>query len=261
MGTDPVGVILGSAFHTEQLAGLSWSPQVFQTPWGPVTLHRESEGRAWALFRHGSPHTRLPNHINYRGQAWALKSAGCVAVITTSSVGVLDPAVPLFTPLLAGDLLMPDNRLPDGSACTIFDTPRPDHGHLVIQGGIFSSGLGAQIRRIAAGIGVDVGPDVVFAYVAGPRTKTAAENRMWALLGAQVNSMTVGPEVVLANELELPCAGLLVGHKLSGGGGAEGVAEIAASLDSSRQAMARLLAAIIAGHVAVPFANSLYRFS
>lgn len=261
MTAEPVGIILGSAFHTEQLHTLSWLPHTIETPWGDAVLHRESAGRAWLLFRHGSPHSRLPNQINYRAQAWALKSVGCTAVITTSSVGVLDPAVPLFTPLLAGDLLMPDNRLPDGSACTIFDTPRPDQGHLVIQGGIFSAPLAAQIRRIAEGIGVNIGPEVVFAYVAGPRTKTAAENRMWALLGAQVNSMTVGPEVILANELELPCAGLLVGHKLSGGGGAEGVAEIAASLDASRQAMARLLTAIIESHVAVPFGNSLYRFS
>ncbi len=258
---ESVGIILGSAFHTGLLPGLSWSERTVETPWGRVVLHREAEGGAWLRFRHGLPHTHLPNQINYRAQAWALREVGCTGVITTSSVGVLDPAVPLFTPLLAGDLMMPDNRLPDGSACTLFDTPRPGHGHLVVRDGLFSSALSAQVRGIAAGIGVRIGPSVVFAYVAGPRTKTPAENRMWALLGAQVNSMTVGPEVVLAGELELPCAGLLVGHKRSGGDGAGDMAEIAASLEASRAAMARLIAAIITSYQPVPFANSLYRFS
>ena len=53
-------------------------------------------------------------------------------------------------------------------------------------------------------------PRVVFGYAPGPRTKTAAENAMWARLGADVASMTLAPEIVLANELEIPCAALVV---------------------------------------------------
>ena len=261
MTDSSVGVILGSAFHGESLGGLTLSAARFDTPWGGVDLHRVVGHPAWLLFRHGLPHTLLPNQINYRANAWALREAGCSAVVTTSSVGVLDPAVPLFVPMLAGDLMMPDNRLPDGSACTLFDKPQPGQGHLVIQGGIFSASLGTQIRQIAATEDIEMGPDAVFAYVAGPRTKTPAENRMWAALGAQVKSMTVGQEVVLAGELEMPCAGLLIGHKLSGSGGAGGVASIAASLESSRQATARLLTALCERFEPVAFANSLYRFS
>ena len=43
--------------------------------------------------------------------------------------------------------------------------------------------------------------EVVFAFSPGPRTKTRAENALWAQLGAQVNSMSLGPEVVLAEYL------------------------------------------------------------
>ena len=49
----------------------------------------------------------------------------------------------------------------------------------------------------------------------GPRTKTALENKYWLQLGAQVNSMSIGPEVVLAQEMEIPAVALLVGHKYS----------------------------------------------
>ena len=34
-------------------------------------------------------------------------------------------------------------------------------------------------------------------------------------MGADVNSMTLAPEVILASELLIPCSGLVVGHKYS----------------------------------------------
>jgi 5'-methylthioadenosine phosphorylase len=97
--------------------------------------------------------------------------------------------------------------------------------------------------------------------VGGPRTKTPAENRLWARLGAQVNSMTLGPEVVLANELEIPCAGLVVGHKYSvpeiDNPAEEGIAE---SLDRAREATWRLVHALLHDGRAPDFGNHIYRF-
>jgi len=111
-------------------------------------------------------------------------------------------------------------------------------GHLVLggRGGLFHPALTAFAReaaRLAQGAppssaaaeggrrpepaGGEGG--VVFAYVPGPRTKTPAENAAWRLAGADVNSMTLGPEVVLAAELGVPTAAVVVGHKRSGKGG------------------------------------------
>ena len=45
--------------------------------------------------------------------------------------------------------------------------------------------------------------------------KTALENQYWLQLGAQVNSMSVGPETILAQEMQIPTVALLVGHKYS----------------------------------------------
>lgn len=58
---------------------------------------------------------------------------------------------------------------------------------------------------------------MVFAYCRGPRSKTPAENRAWRALGASVNSMTLGPEVVMAAELGMCTAAVVVGHKRSEG--------------------------------------------
>lgn len=261
---DAVAVILGSAFGAESLGDLTLERRDVPTPWGPQTLHRvaRTERPAYVLFRHGSPHRLLPNQINYRAQAAALRSVGCGALLVTSSVGVLDPSLPLFRLLLVEDLLMPENRLPDGSACTMFVEPSPHHGHLVLSEGLFSEALSEQIRELAEAAGGVHETGVVFAYAGGPRTKTRAENRLFARLGGQVNSMTLGPEVVLANELEIPCAGLVAGHKysvpdlpnLEDGGSVE------ASLAAARRAMERAVVAFLRHGEPVAFRNHLFRF-
>lgn len=258
-----VGLILGSAWQSPTLGGRGLVPFRVDTRFGPVTLHRwPGRPSAWVLFRHGAPHRWLPNQIPYRAQALAFAAVGVGAVLLTSSVGVMDPTVPLFTPLPVSDLLMPDNRLPDGSACSLFVEPDPDQGHLVTVDGLFNSSLRRQIARLAAGVGHPLGDPVVFTYVGGPRTKTPAENAWFIRLGAQVNSMTVGPEAVLLNEAEIAVAAVVVGHKHSHPDRRDGLdrTTIAASLDHSRAAVSALAIAWLDQGQAVPFANRLHRF-
>ena len=261
---DPVAVILGSAF-AEEADALSAEAVEVETRFGRHLLYRvHGDSRpAYLAFRHGLPHRLLPNQIDYRAQAAALEKVGCGALLVTSSVGVLNPEVPLYQPLLLGDLLTMDNRLPDGSACTMFTEPSAGHGHLVLNEGLFSEALTRQVAALA--MDADAAPaaeDVVFGYVGGPRGKTAAENRMWQRLGADVNSMTVAPEVILANELEVPCASLVVGHKYSVPGveNPEDEGAVENTLDHSRDALQRVVEAFIEDGTAVPFGNHLFRF-
>lgn len=240
-------VVLGSAFHA---SGLGGRLRVVHTPFGPARVHEHPDG--WVLYRHGLPHRWLPHQIPWRAQAMALKSLGVDRLLVTSSVGVLDPAVPLDAPLLVEDVLWPDMRLPSGAVCTVFDE---GGAHLVLEDGLVSSALNAWLReRVDA-------PGVTFAYVPGPRTKTPAENRWWAAAGAQVNSMSVGPELVLASELEIPAAALVVGHKLSHPDHATpdrvGIAE---SLDRSRAQQLDLVQLFLRAAPRVEYGNSLYGF-
>jgi 5'-methylthioadenosine phosphorylase len=252
----PACAILGSAFADHDTLGLLQVVSV-DTPAGPAVLHRDPETGGYVVFRHGRPHRYLPNQIPYRAIAWALHRVGCSALLVTSSVGVLDPSVPLYTPHLLDDLLMLDNRLPDGSACTVFNEERSWQGHLVVQDGLFDPQLRAWLRE-RAGLPER---ELTFLYVQGPRTKTPAENRYAASLGAHVNSMTVAPEVVLANELGIPTAGLVVGHKYSVAGGVTPDRDgIAASLERSREATLSTVRAFLADAPKVAFANELYCF-
>lgn len=258
-----LGFILGSAYGKRPWQGLDFEPLRVPTPFGEARVHRarlDGTRQVFVIYRHGVPHSLLPNQINFRANAWALHSLGCQVCVLTSSVGVLDATVPLSEVLLVDDLLMPDHRLPDGSLCTMWPTPTPGQGHLVLQDGLFSTELSEQALRVAG-----LSPQtrrVVFAYVAGPRTKTSAENAYWAALGAQVNSMSVGPEVVLANELEMPTIALVSGHKISRQRTSHPTStqEVEASLDEARETMHAVIESLMHALEPVAFTNSIYRF-
>jgi 5'-methylthioadenosine phosphorylase len=213
-----LAVILGSAFSDTIPKELGMQPIEVDTKWGKQTIYgstNEKGRKIYALIRHGFPHHLLPHQINYRAQTAALNAVNCGALLINSSVGVLDADLPLYKPLILTDQLMPENRLPDGSTCSMFQEPSEGQGHLVINEGLFSQALAEQITSRHRDAIFNPDREIVFVYAGGPRSKTAAENRMWAQLGGHVNSMTVAPEVVLANELEIPVAGLVVGHKYS----------------------------------------------
>lgn len=271
-----VAAIVGSAFARRPPGGLDLQEEAVDTPWGPHPLFRVGglDREAWIAYRHGLPHRHLPHRIPYRAQAWALREVGCGALLVTSSVGVLRSDIPLERLLLVADLVMLENRLPDGSACTIFVPPADiAPAHLVLREGLFSRALGRRLEELAAGIGFAVADRVVFGYVGGPRGKTPAENRVWAGLGVDVNSMTLAPEVVLANELGIPCAAAVTGHKYSlppgerdvEGAGAvnpdlEGAEDVTESLERSRGELERLVVEFLRKGRPVPFGNHLYRY-
>lgn len=258
-----VAVILGSSFQFATFPDWTLAEVPFDTPFGQAKLHQVLRlgQAAWVLFRHGSPHQILPNQINYRANAYALKMVNCQALLVTSSVGVMTAALPLYKLLFLNDLLYPENRLPDGSTCTMFPHPSREQGHLVLNEGLFSQALTHQLAQRFATLQAEIPREVVFAYAGGPRTKTPAENRYWAALGAQVNSMTLAPEVVLANELEIPCAGLVVGHKYSVPNiqnPSEG--SIQETLDTARERLQSAVRLFLQYGQPVGFGNHIFRF-
>ncbi|MDR9417151.1 MAG: hypothetical protein RI564_12770 [Gracilimonas sp.] len=259
-----IAIILGSAFEGSFAERLQLKEEKVETEFGDITLYRSNlrnDRPAYVIFRHGLPHSMLPNQINYRAQAAALKKVNCGVLLINSSVGVMDAELPLYQPMLVTDLLMPENRLPDGSTCTMFPEPSEDHGHLLIKDGLFSSTLNTLLISQHKEEIYQAEEGVVFVYAGGPRGKTPAENRMWAQLGGQVNSMTLAPEVVLANELEIPTSALVVGHKYS----VPDVEnpkqeEIGATLENARSATEKILYSFLIEGNPVEYQNEMYRF-
>lgn len=253
-----VAVIVGSAWSD----GLPWPTERLdiETPWGQVPLYRRTDlsRTAYLLPRHGVPYAWYPQHIPYRAHAWALRAAAVGSLLVTSSVGVLQSRVPLDTLLDVGDIMWPENRLPDGTPCTLFG---PEGGHLVLREGLLHPGLRGQVAALCQVHGIPLAGPVVFAYAGGPRTKTAAENRLFASWDADVNSMTFAPEIVLAAEAGIACAGVVVGHKYSHPDIKNPAGEgITASLERSRAELTQIIDVFLRHAEPFPAGNELYRF-
>jgi 5'-methylthioadenosine phosphorylase len=143
----------------------------------------------------------------------------------------------------------------------MFVEPSEEQGHLVVDR-LFHPGLTHRLRELLAARRRPIGPDeLVFWYAPGPRTKTRAENAFLAANGLHVNSMTLAPEVVLANELGIPTAALVVGHKPS-----DPDAEtldtdaVTRSLHDARKAIEELVHAFLDDPYEPEPTNHIYRF-
>ena len=169
-----------------------------------VALFRVGPWTVGGISRHGRGHHHLPHTIPHRANLVALEQLGARAVLATTTVGAVDPGIPLGRPIVFDDLFFPENRLPNGEPCTIFTEPGdPERGHF-IGNEPFSPGLRRKMELAARDLGVEVTVGGVYAHTNGPRFETRAEIRALGTAGVATVSQTCGPEVVLAGELELP---------------------------------------------------------
>ena len=200
-----VGVITGSGLYS--FPGEVWEERV-ETDFGEATVQVGQVGR-WrigAISRHGPDHRFLPHQIQYRANLVALAQLGARAVLATTVVGAVDPALALGRPVLFDDLFFPENRLPNGEVCTIFTVPGdPERGHLILSEP-FSPHLRSRTAQAAEELGLEPTVGGVYGHTNGPRFETRSEVRSFATAGVTAVSLTCGPEAVLAGELELPYA-------------------------------------------------------
>jgi len=214
------------------------------------------------LSRHGSGHNYLPHQINHRANLLALKEAGATAIVSCSVCGILNADWELGTPLLANDLFFPDNRLGDGTLCTIFIEPgEPGRGHLLAPS-LFHSELANRITETMEGLGKTLQRGC-YAHVPGPRFNSKAEIQSLKSPGVDFISQTCGPEAVLANELELPYG--LIGFGVDYANGVTPTPTPIETLQSNMELAADTFQALI-GNLNEPeagftFENFIYRFT
>jgi 5'-methylthioadenosine phosphorylase len=202
-----VGVITGTGTYT--LPGFeSGSPERVATRFGEafVTPARMGGVEVLHVSRHGEGHQRLSNHVTHRANVTALKELGADCVLAVTVCGAVDPSVPLGSLLVFDDLHFLENRLADGSLCTLYDTPGDSlRGHWIFETP-FSESVRAALLAACNDVGVPVRDGGCYGHVDGPRFNTRAEIRSLALAGVTAVSQTAGPETVLCGEAELPYA-------------------------------------------------------
>ena len=149
-----LAIISGSGFY--DFPGLEMGEdKIVKTRLGDASVKTgQFEGRKIAfLARHGKRHSILPNMINHRANLMALKVLETKAVVATTVCGVLDPNLSLARLAVFDDLYFPENRLPKGEICSIYDKEGDkSKGHYIFEKP-FSEDLRQQFIAAADDLG------------------------------------------------------------------------------------------------------------
>jgi len=208
-------IMLGSGF-TGFVDGAS--SQSIDTPFGspsaPLYQRKIGEHDVMALARHGDTHAIPPHAINYRANIAALKRLGVTSLIGLNTVGVISSIRD------GGQIGVPDQLIDYtwGREHTYFDGGDDGVRHIDFTEP-FSDTLRQRLLAAAAAAGVDCYDGGVYAATQGPRLETAAEIDRLERDGADYVGMTGMPEAILAAELDIDYAQLvLVVNKAAGRG-------------------------------------------
>jgi purine nucleoside phosphorylase len=260
-----VGVLTGTG--TYALPGFeAGSPEAVVTSFGEAFVTRGNLGEAEVLHisRHGEGHRRLSNHVTHRANVAALKQLGADCVLAVTVCGAVEASLPLGSLVVFDDLHFLQNRLADGSLCTLYDTPGDaSRGHWIYEGP-FSEGARDVLLEACSEAGVEARDGGCYGHVDGPRFNTRAEIRSLALAGVTAVSQTAGPETVLCGEAELPYA--LLGYATDYANGvkddATPVEELVRLIGASSEVFAKVLGLAVpklAGRELEP-PGTIYRF-
>ena len=201
-----VGIIGGSGLDDPELIQNPEEIEV-DTKWGKpssgLTVGRIGSREVAILARHGRKHRISPTQVNNRANIQALKDIGVSHIVATTACGSLREEI------RRGDFVVVDqfidftrfrkNTFFDSFADGIQHAPMADPFH-------------AKLRAILTGVarelgfGTHAGGTVV--TIEGPRFSTVAESHMFRAWGADVVNMSTAPEVILANEAEIPYAAI-----------------------------------------------------
>jgi 5'-methylthioadenosine phosphorylase len=202
----PIGVITGTGV-TEQF-DLSW-PKTVRTRFGRTNVFLQERGDYVIIPRHGATHKSPPHGINYRANIAALAQLGVKEVIATSAVGSMNRG------FRVGEIGVIDQFLDftKRRQSTFFehDVVHTDMTHP------YSMRVNLELAVAAKRIGVGLRQHLVYVCAEGPRFETAAEIKMYKILGGDVVGMTGVPEVVLANEMRLEYASVVIATNWAAG--------------------------------------------
>jgi 5'-methylthioadenosine phosphorylase len=153
------------------------------------------------LARHGKQHQFSPTEVNNRANIHAMKQAGVTHIIATTACGSLREDIG------RGDLVIIDQFIDFTRHRQITFYASFENGAVhTSMADPFDAVLRKAIFESAVDLGLRVHPEGTVVTIEGPRFSTRAESRMFRLWGADVINMSIAPEAILANELEIPYA-------------------------------------------------------
>lgn len=204
-----IGIIGGSGLenlnifnHTDEVS--------FSTPYGNTSstfFRGHTDGHeVFILSRHGRDHSIPPTHVNNRANIHALKELGVETIIATTACGSLRENIGI------GDLIFPDQFIDFTRHRNITFFDRFESGKLghTAMPDPFDARLTKHLTKQADTMNIEYHTKRTIITIEGPRFSTRAESRMFREWGADIINMSTAPEVILANELQIPYAAIAI---------------------------------------------------
>lgn len=199
-----IGIIGGSGLDNPDLLA---SPRKVteKTPYGPpssrLTCGKIGGVEVVIIARHGKKHQLSPSQVNYRANIWALKEQGVTHILATTACGSLREKIG------RGDFIILDQFIDftRHRPVTFFES-FDDGAHHTAMAEPFDNDLRKLLLKTADSLGLRVHDGGTVVTIEGPRFSTKAESKMFRSWGADVINMSIAPEAILANEIELPYA-------------------------------------------------------
>jgi len=185
-----IAVIGGSGFYSFlEDAGQHTISTPYGEPSESISVGTVAGRSVAFLPRHGAHHEFPPHLINYRANAWALRSLGVRQVLAPCAVGSLTPD------LGPGDVVVPDQLVDRtwGRPSTFVET-----GACHVP---FADPYCPRLAGAVAAADDNVTRGGAMVVVQGPRFSTRAESQHYAAQGWSLINMTGSPEAALAREL------------------------------------------------------------
>jgi purine nucleoside phosphorylase len=236
-----IGIVTGSG--TYALEGLHGERRTVDTADGPVPVAVGTVAGAEVvhLARHRDGHELVSHQVTHRANVLAFRELGVDAVLAVTVCGTCDPDAELGSLVVFDDLHFLQNRLPDGSLCTLHTEPgAPGRGHWVFEDP-FSDPLRRALLQSARAAGLVVRDGGCYGHVDGPRFNTRAEIRSLVAAGVTAVSQTAGPETTLFGEAGIPYA--LIGFQTDY---ANGVSDVATPVETLMELIGRSTASFSA---------------
>ncbi len=202
----PIGIITGTG--VTEYFDLS-RPRTVRTRYGEATVFGRQDAEYLVIPRHGAAHKSPPHGINYRANIAALEHLGVSDIIATSAVGSMNPGFRVGEMGLVEQFLDFTKRRQ-----TTFFEEKVVHTDMTSP---YSRHLNLELAAAAKRIGVELHGHLVYVCAEGPRFETAAEIKMYKILGGDVVGMTGVPEVVLAREKNVEYASVVIATNWAAG--------------------------------------------
>lgn len=173
----------------------------FGQPSSPLMCGRLNGAEVVMIARHGKKHQYSPSQVNYRANIRALKDQGVTHILATTACGSLREEID------RGDFVILDQfiDLTRHRKTTFYESFEQGAKHTPM-----AEPFNGELRRVlydsATELNLRVHQSGTVVTIEGPRFSSKAESQMFRIWGADVINMSIAPEAILANEIEIPYA-------------------------------------------------------